>query len=232
MTWSPPDYDVSQDMPGGKVNPDTLDTEIRDSSIATELTEVRTIGGTSQAGGVVAGGSLRLVFAAEPPAAEKTTLDGDTRNPAGGILAAHDTAQRTGDFVLLSLSGDQGIPDTTPTQIAFDTIDKDGGLLADLVNNRAKIKRAGLYLAVGKTRWATNSTSYRELRLRAAGSTVAKDVRRGVAGANSEQSVADVVDLAKGDLVFLTVLQKTGGNLNVLANGCRTTLRLVRLGSS
>jgi len=82
-------YSTSSDMPGGKVNPGRLRSEILASSIETELLDVAT-GGGSAAWGVVTGGTLTITFVSDLSSAEKTVLDGDTTDPAGGLLAAHD----------------------------------------------------------------------------------------------------------------------------------------------
>jgi len=72
-------YSVASDFPDGKVNPTKLDDEIRASSITTALDGV-----------VVIGDVLTLYFKASLSPADKTTLDGDTSNPAGGLIAVTD----------------------------------------------------------------------------------------------------------------------------------------------
>jgi len=84
-------YDITNDLPNGKVNPQRLTMEIQGSSIVTALGRVETAGGSS-ANGVVSGGTLDITFKEALSSADKTTLDGDTTNPAGGLLAAHDNA--------------------------------------------------------------------------------------------------------------------------------------------
>lgn len=82
-------YSVADDMPNGKVNTAHLSSEIEASSIETTLLDINTSGG-SVAWGVTTGGSLTISFDGTLTSAEKTTLDGDTTDPAGGLLAAHD----------------------------------------------------------------------------------------------------------------------------------------------
>lgn len=71
-------YSVSGDMPGGQVSVPRLRADIEASSIVTALETIRRDGDV-----------LVLVFADTLPAGEKTTLDGDTTGPAGGLMAAH-----------------------------------------------------------------------------------------------------------------------------------------------
>ncbi len=72
-------YTIASDLPGGALNSEKLDAEIRASAITIALNRVDTAGGT-----------LNIVFNAALPAADKTLLDGDVAGPAGGLLAAHD----------------------------------------------------------------------------------------------------------------------------------------------
>lgn len=72
-------YSVANDFPDGAVNPTKLDSEIRASSIVTALDGI-----------VVVGDVLTIYFKAALSAPDKTTLDGNTTNPAGGLIAATD----------------------------------------------------------------------------------------------------------------------------------------------
>lgn len=94
-------YDVATDLPDGKVNTTRLAEEIRDSSIVTALERVDTDDGTIAQGGVLVGGTLNVVFKDALSTGDKTVLDADTTNPAGGLLAAHNNAPlATRDVVL------------------------------------------------------------------------------------------------------------------------------------
>lgn len=81
---------VAADFPNNQVNPAKLQAEIEASSITTPLTRVDTLGGTFSEGVFTDATSIDIVFDDPLSAGEKTTLDGDTTNPAGGLLAAHD----------------------------------------------------------------------------------------------------------------------------------------------
>lgn len=81
---------VAADFPSNQVNPAKLKREIEASSIATPLTRVDTLGGTFSEGVFTDARSIDIVFDDPLSAGEKTTLDGDTTNPAGGLIAAHD----------------------------------------------------------------------------------------------------------------------------------------------
>jgi hypothetical protein len=86
------DYDVSANFPDGKVNTARLQDEIRASSIVTALERIDTAGGSLSQQNVLTGGSIYIVFKATLSAGDKTILDGDTTNPAGGLIAAHDNS--------------------------------------------------------------------------------------------------------------------------------------------
>lgn len=77
------EYSISADFPGGAVTLWQLGLEISESSIATALNHF-----------VQAGDTLEIWFADALTAGEKTTLDGDTTGPAGGLLAAHGAVPR------------------------------------------------------------------------------------------------------------------------------------------
>lgn len=76
-------YSIANDMPGGVVNPSNLKREIDASSITTALLRIDTDDD-----------ALKLTFAEALSSGDKTTLDGDTTGPAGGLLADHSTAEK------------------------------------------------------------------------------------------------------------------------------------------
>lgn len=82
-------YNITNDFPSGAVNAGKFHNEIEASSIATSLLRVETTGGTFD-NDVVTGGSIDVVFENPLSAGDKTTLDNDTTNPAGGLIAAHN----------------------------------------------------------------------------------------------------------------------------------------------
>jgi hypothetical protein len=70
-------YSISQDIVAGAEDSGRLAQEIEDSSIATALLRIDTSGDV-----------LDVVFADALSAPDKTTLDGNTSDPAGGIIGA------------------------------------------------------------------------------------------------------------------------------------------------
>ena len=75
-------YSLSNDFPGGQINPTKLHDEILQSSIATQLDGVTTNNDT-----------VSITFLDVLSAGEKTTLDNDVTGPAGGLIAAHDNSE-------------------------------------------------------------------------------------------------------------------------------------------
>lgn len=75
------EYNIANDLPDGAVNVETLKTEITNSAITIALDYISTNATT-----------LYIVFKNPLPSADKTILDNDTTNPAGGLLAAHDNS--------------------------------------------------------------------------------------------------------------------------------------------
>lgn len=84
-------YVVTSDFPNGKVNLSRFQDEIRASSIVTALDRIDTTGG-SISQDVLTGGSIDIWFKDALSTTDETTLDGDTNNPAGGLIAAHDNS--------------------------------------------------------------------------------------------------------------------------------------------
>jgi len=74
-------YTISTDFPGGVVDTNVFAREIEDSSIATALVRIDTFGD-----------NIDIVFVDALSAGDKTTLDGDTTGPAGGLIALHPQA--------------------------------------------------------------------------------------------------------------------------------------------
>lgn len=76
-------YSIANDFPpgggSGKINPSNFVSEIQASSIVTALTGVNTDGDVAS-----------VFFKDALSVADKTTLDGNTTGPAGGLIAAHN----------------------------------------------------------------------------------------------------------------------------------------------
>jgi hypothetical protein len=75
-------YSVNDDFPSGKINVDRFKLEIEQSAIVTALADIS----TNEVGGDIL---VAVKFKAEPPASDKTILDGDTTGPCGGLIGAH-----------------------------------------------------------------------------------------------------------------------------------------------
>lgn len=71
-------YSIANDFPATGLASDRLAKEIRDSSIVTALDKITTSDDV-----------CNIWFKDALSAADKTTLDGDTTSPAGGLIAAH-----------------------------------------------------------------------------------------------------------------------------------------------
>jgi len=87
-------YNITNDLPGGKLNTGNLHMEIVASSITATLRAINTEGG-SYSNGVVTGGTLKIVFADALSTGDKTTLDADVSGPAGGLLAVNTNTEET-----------------------------------------------------------------------------------------------------------------------------------------
>jgi hypothetical protein len=72
-------YTISTDFPGGEINSTKLTTDI-ENSIVTALERIDTDGD-----------SVDIIFDDALSAGDKTTLDGDTSAPAGGLIAGNGT---------------------------------------------------------------------------------------------------------------------------------------------
>ena len=96
MAESTYSYTISNDFPpgsgNGKVNEPVLREEILGSSISSSLIRI-----------VRDDDNLDIVFDPALSAGDKTTLDGDTLGPAGGLIASHDAdedLEQSNDFVI------------------------------------------------------------------------------------------------------------------------------------
>lgn len=143
-------YSIASDFPGGKANSGNLVLEIQQSSIVTALSGINTDGDV-----------LIIFFKDVLSATDKTTLDGNTAGPAGGLIAVHNNSAST----------------STPTNVAFSAnISNDGTLNGTtnvtLVSSPAsgtirQVKTINInntdMAAVTVTVWFKNLTFYRVL---------------------------------------------------------------------
>jgi len=104
-------YDIGSDIPGGEFTPSMLYrlTLLIARDIETKLTNTQ-----------IHQSTLKLTFGGSLSAEEKTTLDEDTRAPAGGIIAAST------DKVVISVDGvpktDNARLDIPADRISFKTV--------------------------------------------------------------------------------------------------------------
>lgn len=89
---------IQTDFPGQKVNPNRLKDEISASAIVTALERIDTSAGSEPTPGFYNDGVLSGTFTVNIwfkdalSVSDKTILDNDTTNPAGGLIAAHNNA--------------------------------------------------------------------------------------------------------------------------------------------
>jgi len=94
-------YNITNDLPGGKVHSGNLHTEIEASGITTVLKGINTNGG-GFSNGVITGGTLKIVFADALSAGDKTTLDNNLTGPSGGLLASNINVEESIDAIATS----------------------------------------------------------------------------------------------------------------------------------
>lgn len=82
-------YSIASDFPNGQVHAGNLDLEIRNSSIASALKYVVINPDDDDVDRV------DVVFKKALTAGEKTVLDNDATAPSGGLIAAHDSTEKT-----------------------------------------------------------------------------------------------------------------------------------------
>lgn len=86
-------YSYTQaDFPSQKINPSKLQTEIQASAIITALDHIDTSGGTFLYGVVSGTFTVDIWFKDTLSVGDKTILDNNTTNPAGGLIAAHNNS--------------------------------------------------------------------------------------------------------------------------------------------
>ncbi len=93
------EYNISSDFPGGAVNTSRLHMEIENSSISTPLIGI-----------VTNGNILNIMFDSQLSTGDKTTLDGDTSNPAAGLIVVHNNSDFGSDF---GYAASEGVSQTT-----------------------------------------------------------------------------------------------------------------------
>lgn len=105
-------YSLANDFPGGQINSDKLMIAIKNSGIATAILGIN-----------VNGDVVQINFADVLSAGDKTTLDGNTSHPAGGLIASTDTSAflAQGTYRLLASIVNANMNSTADQPIYFDT---------------------------------------------------------------------------------------------------------------
>jgi len=167
-------YQITTDFPSGGCFEDNLVIEIRASSIATALQDI------SRNGDV-----LSITFVSALSAGDKTTLDNDTSNPAGGLIAAHnptpptEAANNAGNVVLTPPTIGSSQNNYNPTgfgnagllRIAASTAVNVTGLAAGATGRLVQVHNVGSF-NITLTDSDTNSTAANRFSLRGAASFI------------------------------------------------------------
>jgi hypothetical protein len=123
-------------------------------------------------------------------------------------------------------SVDQSITDTTWTVLAFNTEAFDTDTMHDNVTNNSRLTAttAGKYLIIGLVEWQANVTGVRGFRITKNGTTIiaAANGLPNSAADDHQRHISTIIDMAATDYVTLSVLQKSGGALNVQGNSVYT----------
>ena len=122
-------------------------------------------------------------------------------------------------MVRVTKSATQSITTSTETSLTFDQESFDTDSLHDNATNNSRLTASvtGKWIVNGTVQFAANNTGYRQAKILKNGTTVYAHERSltNTAGDDSMVSLTDIVDLAAGDYVELTVFQNSGGGLNV-----------------
>ena len=116
-------YNVTQDFPNGKVNLSTIQGEITSSAIVTAFDYIDSLGG-SISKDVLTGGTIDVWFKDALSTGDRTILDGDAADPAGGLIASHNNTLSIADIQPVtvanipnvSISGHPSVVVTKPSQ--------------------------------------------------------------------------------------------------------------------
>lgn len=105
-------YSLANDFPGGQINSDKLTIAIKNSGIATALVGIN-----------MNGDVIQIVFTDVLSAGDKTTLDGNTSHPAGGLIASTDNSAflQTGAYGLLASIVNANMNSSADQALYFDT---------------------------------------------------------------------------------------------------------------
>jgi len=137
---------------------------------------------------------------------------GDGTNTGWEEMAA--TAGSTAHMAKMTRETAQSIPNTTITDIEFDTVEFDVGGMADETNDRFVIQKTGKYVVTGF--WSSSTAtagSSMEARIQKNGSSVAfTHIHAG--SAYSSAIITDVLDLVENDYLQFAVKHSKGTAMN------------------
>ena len=118
----------------------------------------------------------------------------------------------------------QSIADITATAVSFTAADSwDTDSFHSTVSNQSRLTvpsgLGGKYLIVASANWANNSTGWRDLSIRANGSTNLAAARVGTGTANpyAISTITTVEQLAAGTYIEVTIWQNSGAALDITA---------------
>jgi hypothetical protein len=140
---------------------------------------------------------------------------------AGQILigsGANAAAFTTPDGCRVYNSAAQSIPNSTQTNLSFNTERYNNGGMHSTISNNSRItaQKAGVYVITGNVEFASNATGMRVVGVILNGATPMAEVRiPAVNGNTTILSVSTLLHMAINDYVELFVYQDSGGALNV-----------------
>ena len=154
---------------------------------------------------------------------------GPSTGPAGGDLAGSypNPAIASGAVSPAKLGGfpaarafdsnGQSIPHSTVTILGFDSETFDTASLHDTTTNNSRLTApiAGIYQITGNVRWDTNNVGTRFLTITVNGNRTANSWMQATQGAQTDQIVTTIRQMAPGDIAELAGFQNSGGALSI-----------------
>jgi len=161
---------------------------------------------------------VQSIFNVNPEALEQIAQFIEQRGlriPVGQVVGY----QRERFVCLIEKSGTQSIPDSTQTNLTFDTTDADDQKAFDGTST-VTLPYNGIYIVTGYVAWAANTTGSRQHVVLQNGVSRAQDWRAATATAadGAQSTVSSPINGKKGDTIKHAVFQDSGGALNVLAS--------------